>query len=92
MIMETDTKQIPSDAIAALEQGNKIEAIKIVRLANRLGLKESKDLVEEYLRTDPGLEQRFKTKQSENNHMGKFFILFIVFGIAAYLIFTGKLF
>lgn len=83
---------IPSNAIAALEQGNKIEAIKIVRLSKGLGLKESKDLVEEYLRANPGLEQRFKTKQSENNRSGKFLFILIVIGVIAYIIFSRQLF
>ena len=88
--METDKIEIPSGAIAALEQGNKIEAIKLTRVAKGLGLKESKDLVEEYLRTDPGLEQRFKAKQSESNWSEKFIFFLIVLGIIAYLIFSKR--
>lgn len=39
---------MPAEALAALSQGQLIEAIKIVREASGLGLKEAKDLVEQY--------------------------------------------
>jgi len=48
--------QISVQAIAALQLGNKIEAIKLVREATGLGLKEAKDLVERYLRDHPELQ------------------------------------
>ena len=37
---------LPPDVLAALEQGNKIEAIKRLRAATGLGLKEAKDIVD----------------------------------------------
>ena len=37
---------LPADVIAALQRGNKIEAIKRLRQASGLGLKEAKDAVE----------------------------------------------
>ena len=43
---------MPSAAATALQRGNIIEAIKLIRDANRLGLKEAKDAVE-HLRTGP---------------------------------------
>ncbi|MFN0168835.1 MAG: ribosomal protein L7/L12 [Bryobacteraceae bacterium] len=43
-------------ALSALHQGNKIEAIKIVRQERNLGLKEAKDAVEEYVRSQPSLQ------------------------------------
>jgi ribosomal protein L7/L12 len=39
---------LPAEAITALSRGQLIEAIKIVRVATGLGLKEAKDLVEQY--------------------------------------------
>jgi len=39
---------LPAEALAALSRGQLIEAIKIVRAASGLGLKEAKDLVERY--------------------------------------------
>lgn len=90
--MESKTIEIPSNAIVALEQGNKIEAIKVIRLSKGLGLKESKDLVEAYLQSDPGLEQRFKSKQSEKNRSGKFLFALIIIGVIAYIIFSRQLY
>ena len=52
-----DTAQpLPVAAIAALHQGKKIEAIKIVRMERNIGLKEAKEAVEEYVRSEPALE------------------------------------
>ncbi|MCE9658450.1 MAG: ribosomal protein L7/L12 [Burkholderiales bacterium] len=39
---------LPADVLAALEKGDKIEAIKRLRTATGLGLKEAKDVVERY--------------------------------------------
>jgi hypothetical protein len=44
---------LPPDAIAALKRGSKIEAIKCVRLARGLELKEAKDAVEAYAKAHP---------------------------------------
>lgn len=54
----------PMDAIEALRRGNKIEAIKLVRLARNIGLKEAKDAVEDYLRTQPALLQQLNISQA----------------------------
>ena len=46
----------PTPAVtAALRQGNKIEAIKLLRDAEHLGLKQAKERVDDYLRRDPAL-------------------------------------
>ena len=47
--------KLPDAAKLALRQGNKIEAIKIVREAAGLGLKEAKDVVEAATAADPML-------------------------------------
>lgn len=49
---------LPAAAVAALERGNKIEAIKITREARGIGLKESKETVEAYVATRPDLQQK----------------------------------
>jgi len=48
-----------SAAISALHRANKIEAIKVLREEQGIGLKEAKDAVEEYLRTQPALQATF---------------------------------
>ena len=45
-------------AIAALWKGQMIEAIKVVRQEQNLGLKEAKDAVDAYLKTQPGPEEK----------------------------------
>jgi ribosomal protein L7/L12 len=54
---------VPPEAVAALSQGNKIEAIKIVRAANRTGLKEAKEAVEAYVLTQPTLQTLLAERQ-----------------------------
>ncbi len=56
---------LPAAAIAALHRGRKIEAIKIVRNEQRLDLKDSKNLVEAYLRTQPAIQASLSARQSE---------------------------
>ncbi len=81
--MMNQNSELPSEAVAALESGNKIEAIKIVRVNSGLGLKESKELVEKYLLEHPDLHQRCSAIQSEQNK-GAFMKLFFLLTIAAF--------
>lgn len=48
-----DTTVMTDEAIAALKRGNKIEAIKFLRKARGLDLKEAKDAVDAYERQHP---------------------------------------
>ena len=52
-------------AISALHHGNKIEAIKIIREERNIGLKEAKDAVEDYLRSQPALQSSLAAAQNE---------------------------
>ncbi|MCB1614551.1 MAG: ribosomal protein L7/L12 [Pseudomonadales bacterium] len=63
------------DAIAALEKGSKIEAIKIIRESSGLGLKDSKEFVEHYLANNPQVNQRLKDNSRSG---GAFFLVLIV--------------
>jgi hypothetical protein len=49
---------LPPEAVSALERGEMIEAIKIVRQVTGLGLKESKDAVDAHLAANPALRER----------------------------------
>ena len=51
---------LPQKAADALRRGNKIEAIKVVREATGMGLKESKDYVEAAVAADPALLAQYK--------------------------------
>ncbi len=55
---------LPGEALAALHQGRKIEAIRIVREARGIGLKEAKDLVDAYAAGQPALQARLAEARS----------------------------
>ena len=82
---------LPSAAIAALQKGNKIEAIKIVRVARNLGLKEAKDCVEDYVRCDPSLKRKMEEVQAEAKKGFMFWlVVLLALGAAAYYFLAGK--
>jgi ribosomal protein L7/L12 len=70
--------QVPATAIAAMENGNKFEAIKIVREETGLGLKDAKDLVEQYAQHNPVIKSQFELRQSESLQGMKWVIISIV--------------
>lgn len=59
------TPTLSAAAISALHQGNKIEAIRIVREEQDIGLKEAKDAVDDYVRSQPALQSLLAAAQSE---------------------------
>jgi len=75
--------QLPSAAVAAIQQGNKIAAIKIIRAERGLGLKEAKDLVDAFVEADPVLRDRVKQKSGS----GFGIVLLIIAGAAAFWFF-----
>ncbi len=82
----------PLSAIPALERGQTIEAIKIVRLERGLGLKESKDLVDAYLKSRPELQRRLAAAQAEAwQGFVRWLVIFLVLAaVAAYVVMQGK--
>ena len=83
---------LPQTAIAALEQGRTIEAIKIVRLERGLGLKESKDQVDAYLKGRPDLQRRLEAAQAEARQgFVRWLIIFLALAAAAaYFVMRGN--
>jgi len=53
-----DQPTLPTEAIAALKAGSKIEAIRVVREQQGIGLKEAKEVVEAYIEATPTLRQQ----------------------------------
>lgn len=57
--METSTTpvhaELPAEVLLALQQGNQIEAIKLLRLRTGLGLKEAKDEIDRVVRSHAGV-------------------------------------
>jgi len=78
--------------MTALEQGQTIEAIKIVRKERGLGLKESKDLVDGYLTTRPDLQRRLQAAQAEAwQGFVRWLVIFLALAAAAaYVVVQGK--
>jgi ribosomal protein L7/L12 len=78
---------IPSQAIIELQQGRKIEAIRIVREEQGLGLKEAKDAVEAYVRTQPALQKVLDDRNAEAKSAFVKWILIIAAAVGAAIIF-----
>lgn len=53
-------RELSTEAVAALQRGDKIGAIKIVRESSHLGLKEAKDLVDAYLDQHPEVQRSMR--------------------------------
>ncbi len=62
-----DGVQIPMQAISALHQGSLIDAIKRTREATGLGLKDSKEAVENYLAAHPNIDEQFRAARRGRN-------------------------
>jgi len=60
MGMSSEKTSLPVAAIAALQEGNKIQAIKLTREAGGAGLKEAALLVDRHLTANPGLKLQFE--------------------------------
>jgi ribosomal protein L7/L12 len=77
-------------AVAALQRGNKIEAIKLLRMQQGIGLKEAKDLVEAYLRTQPALQSTFDTKQVQIKQSTLLWIIVLIGAGLLYFLFAKR--
>lgn len=76
-------------AVSALHHGNKIEAIKIVREERNIGLKEAKDAVEDYVRSQPALASPLAAAQTEAKRSAlPWFAELIVLALLAYYFVT----
>jgi len=66
---------LPADVVAAIQQGNKIEAIKRLRLARGLDLKDAKDIVDAYVRADPALARKYQAHAERARRVAWFIFL-----------------
>ncbi|MDH4098745.1 MAG: hypothetical protein OEW25_12345 [Nitrospira sp.] len=83
------TVDLPKEAIEALWQGNVIEAIKVVRLEQNVGLKEAKEQVDAYIGSQPALKKKLdQVLATAKKRMVRWLIGFLVLaaGIAYFLI------
>lgn len=74
--------ELEPEVLTALNNGRKIEAIKLLRAKRGLGLKEAKELVDSYSLAN-GIADTTVNKTSGNSLIGLIFI-----AAAAYLIYT----
>jgi hypothetical protein len=79
---------IPQTAVSALWRGNVVEAIKLVRLEQHIGLKEAKDLVDAYLHSQPILLRRMEQAQADTREGLLRWMVFLLAGgsILAYFL------
>ncbi|MEO8002822.1 MAG: ribosomal protein L7/L12 [Arenimonas sp.] len=87
------SSQLPSAAISAIESGNSIEAIKILRAETGLGLKEAKDVIDTYVSRNPVAKSRSQTIViGESSQIGKIALIALLIAgvIVAVLAMTGK--
>jgi ribosomal protein L7/L12 len=79
----------PAEAITALWQGNKIEAIKILRQAHHLDLKDAKNKVDRYVSNEPALQQKLATAQTESLRGLVRWLLAIALALIVYYLFVA---
>ena len=77
--------EMPREALDALRSGQLIDAIKITREKTGLGLKESKDLVERYLKEHPQ-EQALIQEQLVQRSRGGIQIFILIFIILVIIV------
>ena len=88
----TQSSSLPNAAVEMLWRGQMIEAIKLVRVERNLGLKEAKDLVDAYIRSQPSLRQKMEQTQAEMwQKLKRGLIVALIFAAAAaYGFFPGR--
>jgi len=81
-------RPFPAGAIAALSNGKKIEAIKIVREEWGTDLKDSKDAVEAYVKSQPALAATMREASASTQHSGLtwLFVVALVGAVIYYLL------
>jgi ribosomal protein L7/L12 len=88
-LKESPALQLSTTAISALHHGNKIEAIKIVREERNIGLKEAKDVIEDYVRSHPAVQSSLAAAQAETKRSALLWLAgLIVLAILAYYLLT----
>ena len=87
--MPESQRQLPPAALVALSRGNKIEAIKIVRTELNLGLKEAKDQVDEYVRSQPALAEAMGSQSASGSRV-MWLIVLIALAAGMYYYFRSR--
>lgn len=88
----TQASTLSNAAVEMLWRGDVIGAIKVVRVERNLGLKEAKDLVDAYIRSQPSLRQKLEQAQAEAwRKLKRGLIVALIFAaVAAYVFFQSR--
>lgn len=81
---------IPVEALAMLRAGQLIDAIKITREKTGLGLKESKDLIDQYLQDHPQEQALIQEQLAQRSRGGIIVFIIILLILAAVIWFVMK--
>ena len=77
--------ELPAEAVAALQRGNKIQAIKIVRMERNIDLKDAKDAVEAYVAGQPALQTSMaKVQRTGTVALVRWVVIIVLAGLIAY--------
>ena len=82
--MAGQSRELPAAAIAALTQGHKIEAIKILRQEWGLGLKEGKAAVDAYVEARPELATQFQGASTGVKRLNMWLLVLLIAGLILY--------
>jgi ribosomal protein L7/L12 len=87
----TQSSTLSNAAVEMLWRGDVIAAIKVVRAERNLGLKEAKDLVDAYIRSQPSLRQKMEQAQTEMwQKLKRGLLVALIFAAAAYIFFQSR--
>jgi hypothetical protein len=89
MYADSKFKPLPLEAVTLLQEGHVIEAVKSVRQAEGLGLKEAKRRVDAYLSREPLLRAQLELKQSAARRKFFLWLLLIALLVGGALYWSG---
>ncbi len=86
--MHRSPDPLPEDVLTALQRGDKIEAIKLLRVRRKLDLKDAKDAVDAYLKEyGPQDDSAAPGKTASNGRGLAWLVIACAAGFAAYWLF-----
>ncbi|GJL51228.1 ribosomal protein L7/L12 [Candidatus Nitrospira salsa] len=83
----SNIRNLSQPIVAALWEGKKINAIKLLREEQNLGLKEAKDLIDQHIQHNPALQKQFSLFHSEDIRGVGFVLLVILMLVLAFYFF-----
>jgi hypothetical protein len=87
MRAEPRDRPLPIEAVTLLGEGRLIEAVKVVRQTERLGLRAAKNRVDAHLARDPMLRVQIETAQKEARRKFYFWFFLVDLVVAAAVIY-----